>query len=185
MQFYDLNKCTLWCLVLVSLRPIKVYRIGFGVCSVLAFNIFFVTLLLLAFYFIMIVIAILGCLYPLLFLLNHGYKLSGTRYFSFACCSPPRMFVPLTFFQYNPRFLYIKFVFSITISFRGVPGFWTDDLCGVWNRGLTACLLHICPTFGDLVLQNSWSERLAWWMVLRCFCVCYCIYWNISKFFAI
>ena len=51
------------------------------------------------------------------------------------------MFLPLNFQEYWTKhvtlgLLYVKFVFSIGMFYRGVPGFATDCPCGVWGRGL-------------------------------------------------
>ena len=37
--------------------------------------------------------------------------------------------------------LYVKFIFSTRILYRGILGFATVCSCGVWHRGLTTCLL--------------------------------------------
>ena len=40
---------------------------------------------------------------------------------------------------------------------RGVSGFATDCPCGVWCRGLTTCLMYVCPLFGNRLLNKSWA----------------------------
>ena len=48
----------------------------------------------------------------------------------------------------------------------------TDCPCGVWCRGLTTCLLHVGPPFGNRLLNNSWAVVLTQWIVyLHCFCI--------------
>ena len=32
--------------------------------------------------------------------------------------------------------------------------------CDVWCRGLTTCLLHVGPPFGNRILNNSWAVGL-------------------------
>ena len=43
--------------------------------------------------------------------------------------------------------LYLKFVFSTRIFYRGVPGIAKDCPCGVWCHGLATCLLYVGPRF--------------------------------------
>ena len=50
--------------------------------------------------------------------------------------------------------------YSTWIFCRGVSGFATDCPCGVWCRGLTTCLLHVGPPFGNRILNNSWAVSL-------------------------
>ena len=56
--------------------------------------------------------------------------------------------------------LYVTSSYSTWIFCRGVSGFATDCPCGVWCRGLTTCLLHVGPTFGNWILNNSWAVGL-------------------------
>ena len=53
--------------------------------------------------------------------------------------------------------LYVTSSYSTWIFCRGVSGFATDCPCGVWCRGLTTCLLHVGPPFGNRLLKNSWA----------------------------
>ena len=97
-----------------------------------------------------------------------GYPL-WTTYLSFlkvgnfgsAITHPIDLSSPGPFFNIGPDvsvgLLYIKFVLSITIFYRRVPGIVTDCPCDVWCRGLTTCLLFVGPLFENLVLNNSWS----------------------------
>ena len=50
---------------------------------------------------------------------------------------------------------YVTSSYSTWIFCRGVSGFATDCPCGVWCRGLTTCLLHVGPPFGNRILNNS------------------------------
>ena len=76
--------------------------------------------------------------------------------------SPPRMFLPLHLLselriQHGAIWsLYVTFSYLIWIFCRGVSGFATDCPCGVWCRGLTTCVLHAGPPFGNRLLNNSW-----------------------------
>ena len=68
--------------------------------------------------------------------------------------------------------LYVTSSYSTWIFCRGVSGFATDCPCGVWCRGLTTCLLHVGPPFGNRMLNNSWAVGLTWWIIyLISFCV--------------
>ena len=86
-----------------------------------------------------------------------------TRYFAFCNFSPPRMFLLLDLLSENriqhgtigP--IYITSSYSTRIFYRGVSGFVTDCPCGVLCRRLTPCLLHVCPLFGNRLLNNSWA----------------------------
>ena len=85
-----------------------------------------------------------------------------TRYLVFCNTSPPRMFLSLDlFWKYRIQHgangpLYVTSSYSTWIFCRGVSGFATDCPCGVWCRGLTTCLLHVGPPFGNRILNNSW-----------------------------
>ena len=50
--------------------------------------------------------------------------------------------------------------YSTWIFCRWVSGFATDCPCDVWCRGLTTCLLHVGPPFGNRILNNSWAVGL-------------------------
>ena len=53
--------------------------------------------------------------------------------------------------------LYVKYSYSTWIFCRGFSGFATDCPCGVWCPGLATCLLHVGPSFGNRILNNSWA----------------------------
>ena len=86
-----------------------------------------------------------------------------TRYLVFYNTSPPRMFLSLDLlWEYRIQHgangpLYVISSYSTWIFCRGVSGFATDCPCGVWCRGLTNCLLHVGPPFGNRILNNSWA----------------------------
>ena len=88
------------------------------------------------------------------------------RYLVFYNTSPPRMFLSLDLLwehriQHGANGpLYITSSYSTWIFCRGVSGFSTDCPCGVWCRGLTTCLLHGGPPFGNRILSNSWAVGL-------------------------
>ena len=50
--------------------------------------------------------------------------------------------------------IYVKFVVSTRIFYRGVPAFATDRPCNVWFRGLNTSILNVDPHFGHLVLND-------------------------------
>ena len=56
--------------------------------------------------------------------------------------------------------LYVTSSYSTWIFCRGVSYFATDCPCGVWCRGLTTCLMHVDPPFGNRILNNSWAIGL-------------------------
>ena len=93
-----------------------------------------------------------------------------TRHFAFCNLSPSRMFLSLDILpeyriQHTIGLLYVTFIYSTRIFYRGVSGFATDCPCGVWCRGLTTCLLYVGPLFGYLLLNNSWAVGLTCWIV--------------------
>ena len=61
--------------------------------------------------------------------------------------------------------LYVTSSYSTWVFCKGVSGFATDCPCDVWCRGLTTCLLHIGPPFGNRFLNNSWAVGLTYWIV--------------------
>ena len=67
--------------------------------------------------------------------------------------------------------------YSTRIFCRGVSGFATDCPCDVWCRGLTICLLHVGPPFGNRFLNTSWAVGLTYWMVYLHF-----LYFDICKY---
>ena len=89
-----------------------------------------------------------------------------TRYVVFYYTSPPRMFLSLDLrWEYRIQYgangpLYVTSSYSTWILCRGVSGFATDCPRGVWCRGLTTCLLHVGPPFGNRILNNSWAVGL-------------------------
>ena len=80
--------------------------------------------------------------------------------------SPPRMFLSLDLlWEYRIQHgangpLYVTSSYSTWIFCRGVSGFATDSPCGVWCRGLTTCLLHVGPPFGNRIFNNSLAVGL-------------------------
>ena len=88
-----------------------------------------------------------------------------TRYLVFYNTSPPRMFLSLDFlWEYRIQHgangpLYVTPSYSTWICCRGVSGFATDCPCGVWCRGLTTCLLHVGPPFGNRILKQQLGCR--------------------------
>ena len=80
--------------------------------------------------------------------------------------SPLRMFLSLDFlWEYRIQHgangpLYVTSSYSTWLFCRGVSGFATHCPCGVWCHGLTTCLLHDGPAFGNRILNNSWAVGL-------------------------
>ena len=99
---------------------------------------------------------ILGCLWPLVLVLNN------TLILGIWCSTIPHLpGCPWTFFE-NIGFNTVltdpfmsHLATQLGIFCRGVSGFATDCPCGVWCRGLTTCLLHVGPPFGNRILNNS------------------------------
>ena len=87
--------------------------------------------------------------------------------------SPPRIFLSLDLLsEYRIQHgaigpLYVTSSYSTWIFCRGVSGFATDCPCNVWCRGLTTCLLHVGPPFGNRFLNTSWAVGLTYWIVYR------------------
>ena len=81
---------------------------------------------------------------------------------------PPRMFPSLDLpSEYRIQhgaigLLYVTSSYSIWIFCKGVSGFATDCPCDVWCRGLTICLLHVGPPFGNRFLNTSWAVGLTY-----------------------
>ena len=101
-----------------------------------------------------------------------------TRYLVFYNPSPPRMFLSLDLLsEYRIQCgaigpLYVTSSYSTRIFCRGVSGFATDCPCDVWCHGLTTCLLHVGPPFGNRFLNTSWAVGLTYWIVyLHFFCI--------------
>ena len=61
--------------------------------------------------------------------------------------------------------LYVTSSYSTWIFCRGVSGFATDCPCVVCCRGLTTCLLHVGPPFGNRFLNTIWAIDLTYWIV--------------------
>ena len=64
-----------------------------------------------------------------------------------------------------PYLLYVTSNYSTWIFCRGVSGFATDCPCDVWCCGLTTCLLHVGPPFGNQFLNTSCAAGLSYWIV--------------------
>ena len=89
-----------------------------------------------------------------------------TKYLVFYNPPPPRMFLSLDLLsEYRIQHgaigpLYVTSSYSTWIFCRGVSGIATDCPCDVWCRGLTTCLLHVGPPFGNRFLNPSWADIL-------------------------
>ena len=113
-----------------------------------------------------------------------------TRYLGFYNPSPPRMFLFLDLLsEYRIQHgaigpLYVTSSYSTWIFYRGVSGFFaTGCPCDVWCRGLTTCLLHVGPPFGNRFLNTSWAVGLTYWIVYLHFFVFWHMSWYISYHF--
>ena len=107
-----------------------------------------------------------------------------TRYLMFYNPSPPRMFLSLDLLSeywiqhvaIGP--LYVTSSYSTWIFCRGVSGFATDCPWDVWCHGLTTCLLHVGPPFGNRFLNTSWAVGLTYWIVYLNFFV----FWHLQLY---
>ena len=115
------------------------------------------------------------------------FKHFDTRYLAFYNASPPRMFLSLDLlWEYRIQhgtngLLCVTSSYSTWIYCRGVSGFATDCPCGVWCRGLTTCLLHDGPPFGNRILNNSWAVGLTYWIMNHFFYFDICNYICLDK----
>ena len=107
-----------------------------------------------------------------------------TRYLVFYNPPPHRMFLSLDLLsEYRIQHsangpLYVTSSYSTWISCGEVSGFATDCPCGVWCRGLTTCLLHVGPPFGNRILNNCWAVGLTKWMIYLNFFV----FWHMQLY---
>ena len=114
-----------------------------------------------------------------------------TRYLVFYNTSPPRMFLSLDLlWEYRIQHgangpLYVTSSYSTWIFCRGVSGFATDCPCGVWCCGLTTCLLHVGPPFGNRILNNSRFDIMANESYFVCFDICNYICLDTSDHFSV
>ena len=102
-----------------------------------------------------------GCLWLLVFVLNNTLILG---IWSSTVPNLQGCFCPWTFFQ-NIGFDMVPsdhiYLLNLDIL-QGVSGFATACPCDVWCRGLTTCLLHVCPPFGNWFLNTSWAVGLTY-----------------------
>ena len=125
---------------------------------------------------------ILGCLWPLVFVLNNILILVIWRS---AISHLSGCFLRLDLLSENriqhgaigP--LYVTSSYSTWIFCRGVSGFATDCPCGVWCCGLTTCLLHVGPPFKNWLLNNSWAVGLTLWIVYLHF---FFVFWHMQLY---
>ena len=94
-----------------------------------------------------------------------------TRYLVFYNPPPHRMLLSLDLLsEYRIQRgaigpLYVTSSYSTWIFCRGVSGFATECPCDVWCRGLTTCLLHVGPLFGNRFVNTSWAVGFTYWIV--------------------
>ena len=107
-----------------------------------------------------------------------------TKYLVFYNPSPLRMFMSLDLIsEYRIQHgaigpLYVTSSYSTWIFCWGVSGFATDCPCDVWGRGLTTCLLHVGPPFGNQFLNTSWAVGLTYWILYLHFLV----FWHMQLY---
>ena len=83
-----------------------------------------------------------------------------------------------SFMQLGMLCLYVTSSYSTWIFCRRVSGFATDCPCDVWCRGLTTCLLHVGPPFGNRFLNTRWAVGLTYWIVYLHFFV----FWHMQLY---
>ena len=107
-----------------------------------------------------------------------------TRYLVFYNPLPPRMFLSLDLLsEYRIQHgtigpLYFTSSHSTLTFYRRVSGFSTDCPCDVWCRGITTCLLHVGPPFGNRLLNKSWVVGLSYWIMYH-FCF---VFWHMQLY---
>ena len=112
------------------------------------------------------------------------FKHFDTRHLVFYNPSPPRMFLSLDLLsEYRIQHcaigpFYVTSRYSSWIFCWGVSGFATNCPCDVWCRGLTTCLLHAGPPFGNRYLNTSWAVGLTYWIVYLHFFV----FWHMQLY---
>ena len=105
---------------------------------------------------------ILGCLWPLVFVLNNILTLGTWR----SAISHQDVFAPGPSFRISDSIwchrtpLCHMSSYSTLIFCRGVSGCATDFPFSVWCRGLTTCLLRAGQPFVNRLLNNSWAVGL-------------------------
>ena len=107
------------------------------------------------------------------------------RFLMFYNPSPPRIFLSLDFLsEYQIQHgaigpLYVTSSYSTWIFCRWVSGFATEYPCDIWCRGLTTCLLHVGPPFGNQILNTSWAVGLTYWIVYLHF---FFVFWHMQLY---
>ena len=135
---------------------------------------------------------ILGCLWPLIFVLNNILTLGIWRS---AISHLPGCFCPWTFFQnigfnmmpYRTPLCHIQLLNWDVLqgSFRLCN--WLSLACSVWCRGLTTCLQYVCPLFWKSTFKQQLGCRFD---LMDCkssffyFDICNCICLNTSYDFS-
>ena len=115
-----------------------------------------------------------GCLWLLAFVLNN------TLILGIWCSTIPHLpgcFCPWTFFQ-NIGFNMVPSDPFMSHLATQLSGFATDCPCDVWCRGLTTCVLHVGPPFGNRFLNTSWAVGLTYWKAYLHFFV----FWHVQSY---
>ena len=108
-----------------------------------------------------------------------------TRYLVFYNPSPPRMFLSLDLLseyriQHGAIGPFMSHLATELGTFcRGVSGFATDYPSDVWCGGLTTCLLHVGPLFGNRFLNTGGAIDLTCWMVYLHF---FFVFWHMQSY---
>ena len=103
---------------------------------------------------------ILGCLWPLGFVINYILILdilrSAVSHLPGCFCLLPhwKFFIIYRIQHGTIGPLYVTSIYPTTIFYRRVSSFATDCPCGVWCRGLITCFPHVGPLFGNRLLKQ-------------------------------
>ena len=151
-----------------QLHPITVYRTVLGCalfCCWVSLGAHFINFFI-EFYFIMIfimiVVTIIGILWPCFtfWTTRLGFR-SVTKYNAVVLVLQTRNSLDVSTTGHSRWILYSTCYLRLYAMFIFPTGYSTGELqalqltalvaCGVWRRGLTACLLYVGPLFGNLV----------------------------------
>ena len=166
--------------VLVKLQPITVNTTVFGGMRGSCVECHLLSLVSPIVSCSMIVILILGCLWPLVFVLNNILTLGILRseISHLRGCFCPGLPFRISDSAWSNRTLYVTSRYSTRIFYKGVSGFATDCPRFVWCRGLSTCLLYVRtqPLRCRFGIRDCISSFLH-------FDICNCIWLNTSYVF--
>ena len=184
----------MWCLTLVMLPPITVYRTrtGFNVCADLVWNGIILFRYLYYYYVLTMLISRMTGMFMMLMSMGIPFEqqllacLILSHFVSVIAHLTQSFCAPVVLLEYWTKhtiigFLYVTFIFSTKIFSWGCPGFATDCPCGVWCRALTTCLMYVCPLFRYLVWTHNGVVSLTLERtIFHCFIFMFYIYLNVS-----